>query len=301
MVRAMAHLVLATAFSGTAGLTFQLAVGGDSAKSQLSAQEPGKSWPDHVMEQMEAKWAAGFFAHGAPSGTAPVCGQSTFQELQTNIPKWKEDHPHVRDPFCHFQNHAFWFAGQGSVGEDYRSFGMYSGVRLEWTSTFCDSTAETSMAGPEMALHYDGGNITWTHARSFIDIVDDPYCYSLGWLKGQNLDGALMSNRTAWEEVARRECEMIQEEYRFDDEEVTVGRHIFTTPVYFKQTWNSLKGAGPPITKRLHKEHVYTKCQLGDGAPAEMAYCYYKGCVLPGNRIGHSTECGYDLSGMAYD
>jgi len=247
-------------------------------------------WVDKTMSQMEGYWTTGFWAaFNEPNPLMPDCGKSTYQELQVNIPLWKQQHPDIEDPFCHFQNAAMWFPG-AYRSPDYNTSGR--GPQYQGVSTgMCDSMG--SVEGPEVSLSYDGGDLTWNHARNCIDIVDDPYCYSLGWLKGQNLDGSLLTNKTAWEELAQDECQGIKEEYGFDDEEVTVGRHVFTTPLYFKQTWNSLQGTGSPITKRLHKEHVYTKCLLGDGAPTEMSYCYFKACVLPGNRIGHTSECDY--------
>merc|ERR1719210_2641634 len=120
-----------------------------------------------------------------------------------------------------------------------------------------------AVQGPEVRISYDGLSFTWTHVRDCIDIVDDTYCYSLGWLKNQRLDGSLMSQKESWHALAKSECQQIQDEYQFVDEEVTVGRHVMSTPVYFKKTWCSLTGGCEPITQRIHKEHVYTKCQLG--------------------------------------
>jgi len=262
------------------------------ATDDLGAME----WVNHIMGQMEKVWTHGFWAaFNFPNLDMPACGKSTFKELQMNIPLWKREHPHIKDPFCHFQNAAMWFPG-AYRSSDYSKSGR--GVQHAGSPAgpgfMCDSKG--FVGGPEVSLHYDAGTITWNHVRNCIDVVDDPYCYSLGWLKGQNLDGALITNASAWNELAKQECAKIKEEFAFDDEEVTVGRHVFSTPLYFRQTWNSLKGTGSPITKRLHKEHVYTKCLLGDGAPTEMAYCYYKACLLPGNRIGHTSECDYDSS-----
>jgi len=267
-------------------------------------------WVDRIMGQMEKFWTTGFWAEDTwgpqlrmarmrnPSNEdLKQCGSSTFKELQMTIPVWKKSHPEVIDPFCYFQNHAMWFAGQYRQ-EDYMDVGkgpQHLGD-APGKGYLCDSAGHVE--GPEVTLIYDAGTITWNHLRNCIDFVDDPYCYSLGWLKGQGIDGSLMSNTTAWEEKAKQECARIQEEFHFDDEEITVGRHIMTTPLYFKQSWNSFQGNGSPITKRLHNEHVYTKCQLGDGAPMEMTYCYYKACVLAGNRIGHTSECNYDSNGV---
>mmetsp|Transcript_55532 Transcript_55532/g.153732 ORF Transcript_55532/g.153732 Transcript_55532/m.153732 type:complete len:309 (-) Transcript_55532:76-1002(-) len=251
----------------------------------------GMAWVNHTMAQFERHWESGWFASfDSPDPQQPECGTSTFQELQMSIPLWRKQHPNVSDPFCHFKNHAMWFTN--SYRASNYSAGRGTPSSLGEVDYLCDSKGRVD--GPEVSLSYDAGIITWNHVRNCIDVIDDPYCFSLGWLKGQSLDGSLLTNASAWNELARQECAKIREEYAFNDEEVTVGRHVFTVPVYFRRTWNSLKGTGTPITKRLHKEHVYAKCLLGDGAPTEMSYCYFKGCVLPGNRIGHYSECNYD-------
>mmetsp|Transcript_76225 Transcript_76225/g.176866 ORF Transcript_76225/g.176866 Transcript_76225/m.176866 type:complete len:312 (+) Transcript_76225:50-985(+) len=263
------------------------------ASTATAAKARPSSWTDHVMAEMEGNWTSGRFS-GQIYPSQPGCGQSTFRELQLTIPVWQQRHPGV-DGFCHFSNHAWWFTGAGA--DSYREAGRGSGLWHRWTQWFCDSTGELSKTGPEETLIYDAGRITLNHVRSCIDVVDDPYCYSLGWLKGQgHWEESLMDNKTAWQKVAQQECARLKEQFQLDDEEVTVGRHIFTTPEYFRRTWSLLRGTGALTLQRLHVEHVYTKCQLGlgGGAPMELAYCFYKGCVLPGNRIGHADECGYD-------
>mmetsp|Transcript_78933 Transcript_78933/g.183106 ORF Transcript_78933/g.183106 Transcript_78933/m.183106 type:complete len:302 (+) Transcript_78933:112-1017(+) len=267
-----------------------------SARMEQDSRAKAKNWTDHVMSQMEKWWESGFWATRVPRFVEqPGCGKSTFQELQVTIPIWQQRNPGV-DGFCHFENHAMWFNGAGDHGQSHYKTGA-GGLHQGQQILLCDSTGELSTTGgPELEFAYDGGRFTWTHVRNCIDIVDDPYCYSLGWLKGQgSWDEKAMMNVTGWREIAKQECDRLQAEFQFDDEEVTVGRHVFSTPLYFRRTWNSLQGSGTPINKREHAEHVYTKCQLGGGAATgEMAYCFYKGCVLPGNRIGHFDECGYD-------
>mmetsp|Transcript_71929 Transcript_71929/g.166509 ORF Transcript_71929/g.166509 Transcript_71929/m.166509 type:complete len:297 (+) Transcript_71929:86-976(+) len=267
---------------------------GASFLLQTSVVSVDSNWTETLMAQLEKRWTTGFWAQRNPS-TTEECGQSTFRELQVTIPKWQQEHPGV-DGFCYFENQAMWFHGAGTRSY-YGNPALHLG-RKAFVSTMCDGTGELSSSGaPSVAFSYDGGRFAWTHVRNCIDIVDDPYCYSLGWLKGQgSWDEALTKNITRWEQRAEQECERLQEEFHFDDEEVTVGKHVFSTPLYFRRTLNSLRGRGMPIDRRMHAEHVYSKCQLGGarGAATEMAYCFYKACVLPGNRIGHYDECGYE-------
>jgi len=264
-------------------------------------QEPGSSFLvssaadkiEATMTEMHKAWAEdGFWGMGHLMKMEPGCGKATPEELQMAIPGWQERHPGVRS-FCHFANWGFWFPQYQN--DDYTK---------GWTSYLADTPSKGplcesfgAVGGPEVKIEYDGLSFTWNHARDCIDVVDDPYCYSLGWLKGQSLDGALIKNKTAWHLLAKSECEKIQDEFHFVDEEVTVGRHVESTPIYFSRTWCALTGRCEAVTQRIHKEHTYTKCQLGadsgEYAAIEMAYCYYKACVLPGNRVGHTSECDY--------
>jgi len=238
------------------------------------------------------------------AATLPECGHATIEEMQESIPRWQKRNP-GKNGFCHFSNVAHWFPMQRVAptysyiaGMKYMS-NRFAGEQ-ETTDTdphrFCKSFGTEN--GPDVKISFDGLSYTWTHMRGCIDLIDDPYCYSLGWLKGQQLNGFLMANVSAWNALAKIECQKIQDEFQFVDAEVTVGRHVMSTPVYFERSWCAVTGRCPAVTRRIFAEHVYTKCQLGaeygDYAAQEMAYCYYKGCVLPGNRVGHNQECHYD-------
>jgi len=248
------------------------------------------SQQDAMIQQIKDAWSTGFWS-SADTGRkfGDSCGRSTFRDLSMNIPRWRAEHPST-DAFCYFSNQAPWLSGDGSV-RDYREHGKIGRYLGSSSGPTCNYLGQSR--GPERRITYDAGTITWNHLDHCVDLVDDPYCFSLGWLKNQHPQQHLMSNYTAWTELGKAECAKIQEEYQFMDEEVTVGRHIFSTPLYFKGAWCALYGGCPAIKVRTHKEHVYTKCVLGNVAP-EMAYCYYKGCLLPGNRIGHGRECGYE-------
>mmetsp|Transcript_116155 Transcript_116155/g.189177 ORF Transcript_116155/g.189177 Transcript_116155/m.189177 type:complete len:335 (-) Transcript_116155:110-1114(-) len=277
---------------------------------EAAAVDEGRQKVDAIMEQMQIAWAENAFWSKNLSGTPPGCGLATPAELQMPIPLWQEKNPGV-DGFCFFSNVGFWFPTEWDYDlpwDDYvwkngwkdSDWGVGVDKPRSWShesGRLCASYGATD--GPEVEISYDGIGFTWTHVRDCIDVVDDPYCYSLGWLKGQNLDDVMkLRNMTAMNAKAKSECENIQDEFRFVDEEVTVGRHVESTPVYFKKAWCSLDGNCPGVTRRIHKEHVYTKCQLGAEsglyAVNEMLYCYHKACVLEGNRVGHSSECRYD-------
>jgi len=216
------------------------------------------------------------------------CGKASFSELGTPIPRWKEANPGV-DPFCHFQNYAYWFQNAGSI-TSYHLYGRQGRIMTSMPSPLCIPFLEN--LGPARTFNFSNGDVMrWEHMDGCIDAVDDPYCYSLGWLKGQNLDDTDMSDVAAWSAKGKKECQRIQDTYNFLDEEVTVGHHIFNTPEYLRTNARTVLGLSKG-NHRLHNQHAYTKCQLGD-ALGEMAYCYYRGCVLPDGSVSHGSRCGY--------
>jgi len=164
--------------------------------------------------------------------------------------------------------------------------------------------------GLQVTMNVEGVNFT-THLDANSYLADDPYCFALGWLKGQGVDGSLMANATAWRALADRECAKIQAEEQFPDELHTVAHHVA-----FNRVWpnlcecNVVDGLPPrglpsmyhvypggigkqpcrAVRRRDFREHVYRKCLLGFAA-TEVAYCYTRGCVLEGNTISHGSDC----------
>jgi len=256
-------------------------------KTEAAGQSDLNARADRMMETMDRWVKMGFWAQSKLPMNG--CGTSSFHELGMSIRLWQQLHPGV-DGFCHFQNYAFWFAGAGSV-TDYRRMGIASTQGSRASSIPCEYLGDN--AGPSRNISFHKGVLEFAHLDGCIDAVDDPYCHSLGWLKGQRLDGTNMSDAEAWRARGKAECRRIQETYNFIDEEVTVGRHVLSTPVYLHKSLAAALGKGPPVNRRMYNEHVYTKCLLGD-ALAEMAYCYYKGCVLPNGKVSHGSACNYD-------
>mmetsp|Transcript_40652 Transcript_40652/g.81914 ORF Transcript_40652/g.81914 Transcript_40652/m.81914 type:complete len:255 (-) Transcript_40652:388-1152(-) len=214
------------------------------------------------------------------------CGQSGMIDWGWNIPAWKEAHPGV-DGFCYFENLAPWFKGISSI-TNYSVYGRAAAVGIR--KTICPYLGEGK--GPIVNFTFDMGtlNLQLDHCSNR---QDDPYCYSFGWLKNQGLDAAMMRNNyTAWKELGEAECERLQDKYRMLDEEVIVGRHVYDNIFLYRKTLCAIEGDCQRPTARDFAVHVYTKCQLGGNAAMEMAYCYNRGCLLPGNRIRHGSECG---------
>jgi len=232
------------------------------------------------------------------------------KDLDMPIAQWVEENPSLGPSYFMefgvprgYLELAVW-AGVEEI-EDYEEYGKLGYQFM--------TSPEQGYRGPNNGLHVtlnvNGTNIS-THLDSNSFIADDPYCFSLGWLKGQHLDGSLMSNNTAWEALAERECEKIQAEERFPEELHTVRHHV-----EFNREWPKLcecnvvdglppgglppeyavyGGAGgtpcEPVSERDFREHAYRKCLLGFAA-AEMSYCYEHGCLLEGNNIGHGADC----------
>mmetsp|Transcript_9097 Transcript_9097/g.15600 ORF Transcript_9097/g.15600 Transcript_9097/m.15600 type:complete len:305 (+) Transcript_9097:94-1008(+) len=173
--------------------------------------------------------------------------------------------------------------------------------------------------GPRTTWSVEGSVITSRHLDAGSYLPDDAYCWTFGWLKGQGLDGTLMSDKSAWEAVAERECQKIGDALStyLPEDNHTVYRHVMWNRVWpAALNCNIVDGPRPeawmredvdcnavdcsmmyvdasdckPVTKNQLREHVYRKCLFGFAA-TEVAYCYSRGCLLNGNEIGHGSEC----------
>merc|ERR1712205_100915 len=89
-----------------------------------------------------------------------------------------------------------------------------------------------------------------------------PYYHSLGWLQGQGLNGSLIRDPDAWEELSKKECHRIQDMGGFDPNLVSFATYT-----------NNMGG-----TATKFRQHAYVKCLMG-GAAADMAWGYLRGCV----------------------
>merc|ERR1711879_915861 len=120
------------------------------------------------------------------------------------------------------------------------------------------------------------------------------YFYSMGFMQNM-LDGSALraGNWTAWEEEAQRQCQKVQDKFHFTDEEITVAHLTMSFgPDMLLPSVDSWRKGGKPVPAREYAKHFYDKCAMGHGA-WEMAYAFNRACLLPGNRIGHFTECPY--------
>lgn len=156
--------------------------------------------------------------------------------------------------------------------------------------------------GPEVTVEFDGLSVT-THLDCPYFGYDDLFYYSLGWLKNQRFDAALMSNKTAWEDLTRKECERLQQEFQYTDEEMTFNHWN----AYNMEICNRLEcsksgkyklGVCKPITRRDFGSHAYGYCLLGT-APSCIAFSQARACLLPGNVVGHRHACNADGSNSA--
>lgn len=150
-------------------------------------------------------------------------------------------------------------------------------------------------SGPLATFRFDGLEMQ-THLDCGYYAYDDLYFYALGWLKGQGrLDGSLLSNATAWEEQAAKECERIRQEIDPKPEETSLMYNELHNGELSRQGACAQKeSCTDRPTIREFKLHTYTKCLMGGKrtAAGEMAYGYSRACLLEDNMIGHGVECG---------
>lgn len=154
--------------------------------------------------------------------------------------------------------------------------------------------------GPRVTYKWDGGELSTVLNNCMA--ADEPYCYSNGWLKGQELSQkhdmeGIFQDFQAFNVFGAEECRKIREEYAFNEDEITLNQHLWEiNDMYVKQErtcdWHE-PDPGPKVTVRDYKKHAYGHCWLHN-LTNDIMYCYFRGCVLPGtNRIGHGSECGY--------
>jgi len=228
---------------------------------------------------------------------ANCIGQSTPADEKRPIKEVLAEHGNP-DGFCYFQNAVFYVTP--SDEQDFRKRGQ---VGVDWLQGW-DSTCKQPYregSGKSVTWYGDWGEVSTDHMDCGFYSQDLIYCYTFGWLRNQHLDSSLITNHTAWVELAGKECDDMQARFQFADEEVTIARMKYEN----EETGNIGKGAGcaqnphcaEPITSRGLAAHVYPKClmSLEHGAASEMAYCQQLGCVLPGQqspKIGTGSQCG---------
>jgi len=148
----------------------------------------------------------------------------------------------------------------------------------------------------EMTFKWDGHEIH-TRQDQICQTGDDPYCFANGWLKNQNpdLNPATLNDFDAYDNFTKEQCREMNEKYDFDSENMTMRSHIMETNSMYELSDNAcdlMDTKGPLPTDRDFAKHAYFKCLMND-AHVEVAYCYFRGCVLENNRIGHGNECDY--------
>eukprot|EP00930_Biecheleria_cincta_P066267 TRINITY_DN5234_c0_g1_i2.p1 TRINITY_DN5234_c0_g1~~TRINITY_DN5234_c0_g1_i2.p1 ORF type:complete len:302 (+),score=45.18 TRINITY_DN5234_c0_g1_i2:56-961(+) len=148
----------------------------------------------------------------------------------------------------------------------------------------------------EMTFKWDGNEIQ-TQQDHVCQAGDDPYCFANGWMKNQNLEllPPTFNDPEAYTRFAQDQCRQMNEKYHFDQDNITMLSHLRETNSMYEMSDNACslmptKGALP--TNRDFQKHAFVKCLMND-AKTEIAYCYFRGCTLEGNRIGHGDECDY--------
>lgn len=211
------------------------------------------------------------------------CGKYKPEDLDKPVSQVIRENPGVH-MYCYFdgvtKNEGEWIRAEIHNGPTFELMGYYD--RPE-----CMAAPGKGKFG---SILYLGDNVT-DHFDCGDYEMDDIYFYSLGWLKDQRLDGSPLKqhNWTAWLEQGKKECDSFMDAYNFTDEEVTVGHLVRDNTDLVQRSRASWRG-GPPVPRREYALHIYIKCAMDHG-PWEMAYAYNRACLLPGNLIGHSTQC----------
>jgi len=238
--------------------------------------------------------------HASTSQAMPenCVGQSTKEDETRPIKEVLAEHGNP-DGFCYFKNNPFYI--NPVAEQDFRKKGQMGvdGLR-NWALTCKQPFREGS--GSPVTWTGDWGDVSTDNLDCTFYNQDLIYCYTFGWLRNQHLDSSLITNNTAWIELAGKECDDMQNKFQFADEEVTIARmkheNEETGRLGLGAMCSQKKGCQNPITSRELAMHVYPKCLLSleHGAASEMAYCQQLGCVLPDDqkgakKIGTGSQC----------
>jgi len=227
------------------------------------------------------------------------------------IPEVMAEHPSV-DGYCYFNASAIYIYYQ--YGE--RDYVQNSAAGI---LGLMSPLYRGLNSGPKVTYHWEGDTVT-THLDSMNYVYDDLYGYSLGFLQGQGIDTALMSNSTAWEALSAEKCEQIQQQYQFSNDELILNDLLdinmpimamcycaagaplpllLSSPYVTKLAEYHSPRNCKKITQREFARHHYMKCALGHKNSADdMAYLHSRACLLDGGRIGHYSECPYSPAGI---
>jgi len=216
------------------------------------------------------------------------------KDMRTPIKQWQQENPGLTsDYFVKFglkrgYSELMFWDGVNSI-TDYEEAGRNAAnMWKSWPGYLGEGK------GPDKTWTIDGETIT-SHHLDFPTsyLPDDAYCWTFGWLKGQGLDGSLMSDKSAWEALNAKECNKIGEALAVDfpEENHTVHRHVMWNRVWPGKLECNVVGAtcNPKMTKNNLREHVYRKCLFGF-APSEMAYCYSRACLVNGTDIVRNCD-----------
>ncbi|CAL1158274.1 unnamed protein product [Cladocopium goreaui] len=192
---------------------------------------------------------------------------------------------------------------------------LWSHKTAEWTGPQDNDKAIT----PSIRVKVQPKTFDEKVAQKENYVYDDLYGYSLGVLQGQGRTVEQLKDPAVWNELARAKCEEVQKIHQFTNDELVLADILdMNLPImamsHCSAGWEMLPEmrANPYITKkaeyhsitdckkitdREYARHHYMKCLLGiNNAAADAAYLFARACLLDGgSRIGHFSECPFDL------
>ncbi|CAL1148454.1 unnamed protein product [Cladocopium goreaui] len=272
----------------------------------------------HVLELRTEATECGHLINGSVGDAAKFYNNnckyhSHGDECSRRIPDVMAEHPGM-DGFCYFSEVASYIR-YSPPSNDPRHFinSAFRGVIGLRTPTY-----KGLNTGPVVTFHHDGKAFT-SHMDSENYVYDDLYGYSLGVLQGQGRTVEQLKDPAVWNELARAKCEEVQKIHQFTNDELVLADILdMNLPImamsHCSAGWEMLPEmrANPyitgkaeyhsitdckKITDREYARHHYMKCLLGiNNAAADAAYLFARACLLDGgSRIGHFSECPFDL------
>jgi len=214
-------------------------------------------------------------------------GSPLEKDLERPLLEIRQEHG-TEDLFYHFSLLNDWINPGSAYDPDNNYESLKSGMITSQGSKYKSPV--------DMTFKWDGNEIH-TRQDQMCQTGDDPYCFANGWMKNQNpaLNPATLDNYTEFLSFAQDQCHQMNEQYHFDQDNITMLSHTRETNAMYVMSDNAcnlMPTNGQLPTNRDFKKHSYVKC-LMNNALSEIAYCYFRGCALEGNRIGHGDECDY--------
>jgi len=214
---------------------------------------------------------------GADAGDLPAVPQECTvphrSDLARPVREVLAEHPGA-DGFCYFGFLGSW-ASMCAVAHQQREYPLFTAA-IDYAAL---------VNGSLQTVRYDGGTF---YSENHVFLYDDLYCHANRWLQGQGLPHGLMSNYTAWSELAAEECRRL--DGRFPEYQMSIADMATRSQDEIQALQDAVDHGTMAPTMLDMQRHAAVKCAMGS-LGCDLAYCN-RWCLRGDGTIGRtSTEC----------